>query len=180
MLQTAQNKHVVKTQNSNTSAPITVGGLFNILRRDYVVRGIDHMGIFNKKSAKELPPLFSEAELNGASYEQVIDFLVAVNNDDFKKVIKVAELQRKAHADMAKVTGLAQDEPQSIFDLQTIEARAVAHNKTDTEAGNFLDDDDDLTAAFMDDDAPVLPPAVPGTGTAKPITVTDDSSELQS
>lgn len=156
----AQNKNVKKTVNSNMPAAIMASGLFNAWSFKY-------MGIFNKKPAKELPPLFSEAELNGASYEQVIDFLVSVNAADFKKVIKVAELQRKAHIDMAKVTGMTMDEPQSIFDMQTIEARAEAHNATDTEAGNFLDDDDELTRAFMDDDEPTTPPKSPAAGTTK-------------
>lgn len=174
MLQ-GKNKHVVQTENVSTSAAHRVGGLFN-------TRSFERMSIFGKKQPKELPPLFSETEIDGATYDQVMDFLVSVNDDDYKKIIKVADTYRKTHCDVAKITGIEQQAQPSIFELQTQPARpvaATAPKATDTEAGNFLDEDDDLTAAFMDDEAPT-PPAVPGTGTAKPIKVTDDTDQLQS
>lgn len=141
------------------------------------------MSIFGKKQPKELPPLFSETEIDGATYDQVMDFLVSVNNDDYKKIIKVADAYRKTHCDVAKITGIEQEAQPSIFELQSPQAAstaATAPKATDTEAGDFLDGDDDLTAAFLDDDEPATPPAAPSTGTSKPITVKDDTSELQS
>jgi hypothetical protein len=171
---TGQNKNVPKTGKQNTSATISVGGLFN-------ARSLRHMGIFgNKKSAKELPPLFSEAEIDGASYDQVLDFLVSINSDDYKKVIKVADLYRKTHCDVAKVTGLEQQAVPSIFEEQSQPAIVAPGTPapTDTEAGNFLDDDDDIAAAFLaDDDEPATATAPVGSPTGKSTKVeikTDD------
>ena len=125
------------------------------------------MGLFGKKSAKTLPPLLSSAEIDGASYDQVLDFLVSVNKDDFDKIIKVAGLYRKTHCDVAKVTGLTAEPQPSIFEDQTIAPQVAGTplvttpgaKAPDTEAGDFLTDDD-LNNAFLDDDEPT-PPAAP-------------------
>lgn len=107
-----------------------------------------------KKPKKELPPLMTEADWNEptASYDQVLDFLVAVNKSDFEKIIKVANLHRKANCDVAKITGMKHEPVPSIFDRQTVPERTIEPDVPDTEAGNFLDEDDELNAAFLNDD----------------------------
>lgn len=117
------------------------------------------MGIFNKKAIKDLPPLLSTAEIEGANYDQVLDFLVSVNDADFDKIIKVAGLYRKTHCDVADVTGLKLEAVPSIFETQTVPPQVVGtpivgtpggDKLPDTEAGDFLADDD-LANAFLDD-----------------------------
>lgn len=139
------------------------------------------MSIFKKAPAKELPPLFTEAELNegaAATYEQVLDFLVSVNDSDYKKVIKVADAYRKTHCEVAKITGIEQEPVGSIFETQTQTAQPVTVTApaTDTEAGNFLDGDDDLAAAFLDDDEP----AATNQPKSTKVTVKDDNANHQS
>lgn len=139
---------MAKNQNAQKNLmnlpALTIGGFFN-------AQGVTRV-LFNnkKKNIDELPPLFSEAEINGASYEQVLDFLIAVNDDDFSKIIKVAEIHRQAHRDVAEATGLEYEAPASIFERQEVPEVQLP----DTDAGNFLDDDDDadIAAAFLDDE----------------------------
>lgn len=103
------------------------------------------MGLFSKKSDR-LTPLFSEAEIEGASYYQVIDFLAAVNDKDYFKIIKVAETTRIHNAGIAKITGMKPESVPSIFKEQTI---APITQQQDTSAGDFLTDDE-LDAAFAE------------------------------
>lgn len=174
------NKNVKQNVTLGTPAVATISGFFSAANK--LNKGVKHMGLFgSKKTVKELPPLFSEAEIDGATYDQVLDFLVSVNNDDYKKIIRVADLYRKTHCEVAKVTGLATDPQPSIFEQQPVAAPAApVAPATDTEAGNFLDGDDDLAAAFLDDDEPT-PPATtaPATKPTK-VTVTDETDNLQS
>lgn len=126
------------------------------------------MGIFDKKT-NDLPALLSDDELQApAGYEQVLDFLVAINGADFNKVIKVANVYRSANKDVALVTGLEVDEPTSIFEKQT----APPVTMPDTDAGNFLDDDDELSAAFLDDE-----PAPRPSPKAKKVNVKSDKAD---
>lgn len=97
------------------------------------------MNLFKKQPTKELPPLISDAELDGASYEQVIDYLTSVNKADFEKIIKVATTFRKAHCEVAKITGIETEPTGSIFDHETVPPVALPG---DTELGDFLTEDD--------------------------------------
>jgi hypothetical protein len=116
------------------------------------------MSIFGNKKKTELPPLITDAELaamNGATYEQVIDFLVAVNDKDYQKIIKVAETTRAHHVEIAKITGMKYAPVPSIFEQQTTPA-ILLDKQPDTEAGDFLDDDE-LEKAFKEPGAPTKP-----------------------
>lgn len=167
---------MAKIQNKNanngkifTPATNKVVGFFN-------ANGVHKMLFNNKKTAKELPPLFSESEISGATYDQVQDFLVAVNDGDFDKIIQVAKIYRQANKDVAAATGMEFETQPSIFERQ--EAPAVTIPETDTEAGNFLDNDDDLAAAFLNDDEPKTTIPVKTTATAK--TAKNETANLQS
>lgn len=169
----AQNKNMPKYNHIIKAPAFNIGGFFNST-------GVTKVLFNKKKSIAELPPLLSESEVNGASYDQVLDFLVGINDDDYSKVLKVAEIYRKANQDVAQATGLEYEAQPSIFDRQeAIEARHTTAPATDTEAGNFLDDDDDLATAFLsDDDEPVTQIPVKTTATAK--TPKNETANLQS
>lgn len=93
---------------------------------------------FNKPK-KELPALITDEELDGASYEQVVDYLTSVNKADFEKIIKVATTYRKAHCEVAKITGIDTQPANSIFDHDEVPPVAIAG---DTELGDFLTGDE--------------------------------------
>lgn len=87
----------------------------------------------------------------GATYDQVIDFLVAVNDKDYQKIIKVADIYRAANVDVARASGVKLEPANSIFERQTMPI--VKHGQDEP---NLLDEDDELTAAFLgsEDDEP--------------------------
>lgn len=87
----------------------------------------------------------------GASYDQVIDFMVFVNEKDHQKIIKVVEIYRKANIEVARATGVKPEPVPSIFKHQTVPAQPAAPS--------LLEDDDELVAAFegSEDDEPVTP-----------------------
>lgn len=110
----------------------------------------ENMSIFKKAPAKELPPLLNDAEIYGATYDQVIDFLVAVNDKDYQKIVKVADAHRANAAEVAKITGIKYGPVPSIFEQQTV-APVTAPGTVD---------DDDLDLAFLTDDEPAAPKPV--------------------
>lgn len=109
------------------------------------------MGIFDKKP-KEQPAVADD----GATYDQVVDFLVSVNDRDYQKIKRVVDIYRAANVEVAKATGVRSEPANSIFAKQTVPAVNLA--PSDTDVGNFLEDDDELTAAFLEDDEPAPKP----------------------
>lgn len=108
------------------------------------------MQLFGNKK-KELPPL-AEVAATGASYEQVVDFLVGLNKSDFDKVIKVANIYRAAEQEVAKTTGMKQEQVPPLFKTQATKP-LLSPGVVD------LDDDDELIAAFegSEPDEPPIP-----------------------
>jgi hypothetical protein len=113
------------------------------------------VSLFKRDNKRELPPLWSEAELEQMSvnYESVMDFLLGLSDKDYDTVFKVANIHRQANKDASAVRGKAY-EPTTFIDsplneLQTIDP--VIIDKTileDDELNNaFLEDDQDTTAS---------------------------------
>lgn len=70
------------------------------------------MTLFGHKK-RELPDLITDEELaedQGVAYDCVIDYLNGLSEDDYSKVIKVAEIYRKATQDAADALGV-ENEP---------------------------------------------------------------------
>lgn len=63
------------------------------------------MSLFGNKK-RELPDLLTEADFaDAASYESALNYLVGLSDEEYKQVIQVAEIHRKAFADSAAVLG---------------------------------------------------------------------------
>lgn len=97
------------------------------------------MSLFSNNK-KELPALFSEAELSApevANYESSLNYLIGLSDEEFDKVIKVADIHRKAYQDSAGVLGTPNEPTTFITPPAEPEPQ-----------GSFLDDDE---PAFIDD-----------------------------
>lgn len=111
----------------------------------------------NKK--RELPPLFSESELDDLSpavnYNTVLDWLGGLSDKDYEAVIKVANIYRNAARDESAVLGTP-IEPTSFIHPPEPEANLVVvdkdvHHLDHQKPKSFLEDDD-ISSAFLDDD----------------------------
>lgn len=104
------------------------------------------MGIFNKKRW----PIYTADELDNvitddpANFEQVLYYLVGLSADDFKKVIKCANIARKSKADQLSVLG-KENKPTTFIEppAPPVVADGNFHDlyDTDTKLGNFLEDE---------------------------------------
>lgn len=64
------------------------------------------MGLFGNKDKKELPPLMTAADfVDVANYDSALNYLVGLSDDEYKKVINVADIHRKAYQESAAVLG---------------------------------------------------------------------------
>lgn len=93
------------------------------------------------KQKKELPPLFTEAELAEpivGNYESSLNYLIGLSDQEFDKVIKVAGFHRKAYQESAGVLGTP-NEP-TTFIVPPAEPEATA-----TDEPEFLTDDEPAT-----------------------------------
>jgi hypothetical protein len=78
------------------------------------------MGLFNKRPA--------QAE-HLVSYQEVVDFLEAMSDREYARIIKVVNIYRKANKDVEKILPHETLPPITILNVQ------------DTQIGNFLDDE---------------------------------------
>lgn len=94
--------------------------------------------LFSKRK-KELPQLISDEELDAVDYNQVLEWLVGLSKDDYKKVCNVANIYREADQAAAAELGIA-NEPTSSINPPMSEVPELT--------GSFLDDDE---PAFLND-----------------------------
>lgn len=111
------------------------------------------MGIldnFKRKGADRAPVVIPEAMKmqDPVNYNSVLDYLVGLSQDDFKKMTKSAEIYRKANRDVAGLIGV-EDEPTT--SIQTSQPELEDEDLDNMLAANS----DDLTAAFLEDELPV-------------------------
>ncbi len=90
------------------------------------------MGLFNRNKR---PSVFTDT--NGVSYQEVVDYLTEMDQPGFNKLLKVVGVYRSADRDVKKILNI-KDQPVQSVSLER----------------NFLDDDDDLSMAFLEDDLP--------------------------
>lgn len=91
------------------------------------------MSLF-KKDKKVLPPLMTEADFDEVgNYDSTLKYLLGLSDDDYKKVIQVADIHRKANLDAAAVLGVA-NEPTTFIDQKSGKSEAL-ENEPD-----FLDE----------------------------------------
>lgn len=102
------------------------------------------MSLFGNKK-KELPALFSEAELSApevGNYESTLNYLIGLSDDEYAKVCKVADIHRKAYQESAGVLGTPNEPTTFITAPELPEAPK-----------SFLDEPD-----FLVDDEPAAKP----------------------
>lgn len=98
------------------------------------------MGLFGKRKS-ELPPLISDEELfPRVNYESVLDWLLGLSAEEYTQVLQVANVQRQANYEAAKILGKPFTPKTQIDDprdsLQTLEPFII-----DKEPHSFLDDE---------------------------------------
>lgn len=110
------------------------------------------MGILDnlkRKNADRPPVVIPEAMKmqDPVNYNSVLDYLVGLSQDDFKKMTKSAEIYRKANREVAGLIGV-EDEPTT--SIQTSQPELE-----DEDLDNLLSaNKDDLTTAFLEDEIP--------------------------
>lgn len=117
------------------------------------------MGIFNRDKARReevVVPASMQPE-EPVNYNSVLDYLVGLSPEDFKKMTKSAEIYRKANKEVAGIIGV-EDEP-------TTSIVTEKPQLSDDELDDMLAaDKDDLAAAFIDE-GPVAPKPKKAQGT---------------
>lgn len=116
-----------------------------------------------------------EQQQPAANYSTSLDWLLGLSDKEYAKMIKVVEIYRKANSDTAKALGI-KTEPTSFLpqpdNTETVpqDVNHLSPNSSQPApaSDDFLDDDDDLAAAFLDDEP--TPPAAPATP-AQPVRV---------
>lgn len=123
------------------------------------------MGLFDRKSKKELPSLFAEDELQPEpqpyGYNEAIDYLTGLSEKDYETVCKVAVIYRQAQADVAATLGI-ENEP-STFITQPVPEPVDTLGHPISKPSTLLDDDDgdaDISA-ILDDEPGFIEDEVP-------------------
>lgn len=113
------------------------------------------MGILNnfkRKNAERAPVVIPESmkAQDPVNYNSVLDYLVGLSQDDFKKMTKSAEIYRKANRDVAGLIGV-EDEP-------TTSIQTAKPEVSDDELDAMLNTPaDELATAFIEDEIPSEP-----------------------
>lgn len=122
------------------------------------------MGLFGNKNKSDLdlkPGHFlfdDETEIvpEPINYNTVLEYLAGLSAEDYKKVIKCAEITRKSYAEQCKVLDIENEpttfiyppEPPTLADSTfTDDEGKINLLEDDTELGNYLDDDHDTPAS---------------------------------
>lgn len=104
-------------------------------------------GLFGKRKSRSSEPVTLPDAMKAedpVNYNSVLDYLVGLSGDDFKKMTKSAEIYRKANKDVASLLDI-EDEPTTAIKTDKPEL-------TDDEMDDMLNaDPDKLQAAFIDD-----------------------------
>lgn len=133
------------------------------------------MGLFGKKKREEKAAEAAAAADAPANYSTTLDWLLGLSDKDYTKMGKIVEIYRKANSDTAKTLGI-KTEPTSFLpqpDNTQLVPQDVNHlapnsaSQPASDESDFLGDDDDLAAAFLEDEPPK--PATPAP--AKPLKV---------
>lgn len=110
-------------------------------------------GLFAKRKSRSSEPVILPEAMKAedpVNYNSVLDYLVGLSNDDFKKMTKSAEIYRKANREVASLLDV-EDEPTTAIKTEKPEL-------TDDEMDDMLNADSDaLQSAFLDD-APASKP----------------------
>jgi hypothetical protein len=107
--------------------------------------------IFKSDKAPRTPVNIPESmkPVDPVNYNSVLDYLVGLSPEDFKKMTKSAEIYRKANKDVANLLDV-EDEPTTSIVTDKPEI-------SDDDLDNMLSaDKDELTTAFLDDDVPAV------------------------
>lgn len=127
-----------------------------------------------KKSPLDLKPgqpiwaIDPTIEDQAVNFNTVLEWLVGLSEDDYAKVVKVADIHRKAYIEHCEALGET-PEPSTFINPPEPEANLLVvdkdvHHLDHKRPKSFLDDDDELTAAFLEDE-----PKQPKKKTTKPV-----------
>lgn len=104
---------------------------------------------FKRDKAPRTPVEIPESmkPVDPVNYNSVLDYIVGLSPEDFKKMTKSAEIYRKANKDVAK-----------LLDIEDEATTAIVTDKpevTDDDLDAMLSaPKDDLTSAFLEDELP--------------------------
>lgn len=111
--------------------------------------------LFGKKKPLDTTPLISDEELglgDETTYNDVLDYLSGLSADDYKKVIKCADITRKSFADQCRVLGMP-NVPSTY--INPPEPPTLADSTfTDDEGRIDLSDDDLSDELLVDENEP--------------------------
>jgi len=79
------------------------------------------------------------------NYNSVVDYLVGLSDEDYKKVCEIVPIYREANAKTAAVLEIENEPTSAIYAPEEPEAPEPA-------TGTMLDEDDDLSLAFLEDE----------------------------
>ncbi len=112
-----------------------------------------------KRDKKELPSLWADGELEklAVNYETVVNYLLGLSDKDYKIVLEVTAIHRKANDDAAKVTGNPNMpttfiQPPTELDTNSGLADQYSDKVSRSDTQTLLDGEDDISSAFLDDD----------------------------
>ena len=97
------------------------------------------MSLFFKNSIENVQPTSSLAaniatEPAGIGYNEVLDYLVSLHDDDYEKLLKVANIYRRAERQVADVLNQA-----SAPDIETAEKPEPKQDSENSEADEIID-----------------------------------------
>jgi len=105
-------------------------------------------GLFGKRKRGATEPVSIPAALqpeDPVNYNSVLDYLVGLSGDDFKKMTKSAEIYRKANKEVAELIGVADEPTTSITterpEIEDAELDAMLAAPADELAQAFIDDE---------------------------------------
>lgn len=123
------------------------------------------MGIFDRKrKVEDLPSLFAPGELmpheSPIEYEQVLEYLVGLSDQDFTTITQVAVVYRTADTECAKIMGKKSVKPTTFINPPDTKFQDELKKQMAADSNHeFLDDDDELNIAFLEDEPKTKTPA---------------------
>lgn len=106
-----------------------------------------------------------EQQAPPANYSTALDWLLGLNDKEYTKMTKIVEIYRRANTETAKALGI-KTEPTSFLPQpdstepvpQDVNHLSPASAGGASDDSNFLDEDDELAAAFLEDEPPAKAP----------------------
>lgn len=99
------------------------------------------MSLFFKDSIENVQPASIAAEPAGIGYNEVLDYLVSLHDDDYEKLLKVANIYRRAERQVADVLNQANTEAPEATEKPEQKANSE-NSEADEIIDSFLETDE--------------------------------------